>query len=546
MRYLFNILILTFALNAQTMLYPDRIAYFDGGGAAEYGCSREDLVVEAGDVGQSENNATVTTIGMTMPAYADDDLVIVNIGFWQDNTDNTYVTWPAGPNSETVTNITTGYGPSGDDDMPQIAFGWFLADGAYVGGTWNITVSEETRWDGVIIIVPDGEFDADVPISTAFDADSATSGTSPDFDAFSATSDDAGGKLVAFISVDQDPISGTPTGWTDLANDDAGRASIVLSVRDANVTSEESICASGGWTIGGDPWSVWAYIVRSYCEPCSSLAVPTNASTFTISGTASHSKKDTIKVQWRGFSSTDSIVNYDLRYKYLSYPSSHTDGTSLSSGVIGDSANFNDDYFRIDVDDDTTVYVAGFTDNCFGWQGTGNRDTTIVDSTASACESGNEYLEPTSDVTSVFTCGTGTDRYALVDEGYASASSTWPDVIYFEYNANPLTETFGIGNTSSMGASCTTDSIVVFIYAYDAESGTPGSLEAQIDIGGSTETSAEGNQSVTGSSVWYSFRFAGTWTKTQVDAMEIDVIGTGNSESNSTFIGTLTARVYYD
>ncbi|OQY16719.1 MAG: hypothetical protein B6I36_09860, partial [Desulfobacteraceae bacterium 4572_35.1] len=222
------------------------------------------LVIESGDCTQSGNNTSLSTLPLTMPSYADGDLIIVNLGFWQNNNDTTAITWPSGPNSETITSLETGYGGSGDFDLPMIALGWFIGDGSYAGGTFNITVNNATRFDAGIIVVPDGEFDDAKPLSTALDKGYSTADdTTPDFEAFTANSDDADGKLVCFVSVDQDPISGTPTGWTDWIDHDQGRSSIVLSGRDSAVTASESISASGGWTIANDAWTVYAYIVRA-------------------------------------------------------------------------------------------------------------------------------------------------------------------------------------------------------------------------------------------------------------------------------------------
>jgi len=228
------------------------------------------LVIESGDCTQSESNVTSTTIGLTMPSYADGDLVILNIAFWQDGGDTQELTWPAGPNSESITSITTGYGGEGAGAVDTVlaGLGYFIGDGAYAGGTFNVTTDTNTRWNVCVIVVPEGEFDSATPISSANDSQfTITDNTTPDFGAFSASSTDGGGKLIALVTVDQDSISGTPTGWTDLINDDAGRASIVVSGRDAAVTDSESITASGGWTIATDAWAVWAYIVRDFVDP---------------------------------------------------------------------------------------------------------------------------------------------------------------------------------------------------------------------------------------------------------------------------------------
>jgi hypothetical protein len=251
--------------DAGANLYP---LYYQQDGSGGYtavpvGASSDPTTpgVEAGDVTRSGSNATSTTIAMTMPAYADGDLVTVNIGYWQNNNQTNDITWPSGPNGETVTSVVTNYGGSGNYDIALIALGWFIGDGAYAGGTWNITADIGTRWDGAIIITPSGEFDASTPIGATGSDFSSTDDNSPTMPAFTAGSADGDGTLVAFVSVDQDPISGTPTGWTDLVDHDQGRASIVLSVRDTAVTNSESV-SSASWTVANDSWAVYGYIIR--------------------------------------------------------------------------------------------------------------------------------------------------------------------------------------------------------------------------------------------------------------------------------------------
>ncbi len=223
------------------------------------------LTIGVSNCTQSGSNSDSTTFNVTLPAYSNGDLIIVLVDMWQDNNLTTTVTWPSAPDSETVNSLTTGYGAgSGNYDGANIGFCWYIATDDYIGGSWGVTVSDSTRFDASVIRVDAGTFDATTPISTAYDTKSDSANTSsPGFDAFSASSTDGngGGKLMAFVAVDQDPISGTPSGWTDFVDHDQGRCSIVLSGRDAAVTNSESIGASN-WTIAGDAWACYAFIIR--------------------------------------------------------------------------------------------------------------------------------------------------------------------------------------------------------------------------------------------------------------------------------------------
>ncbi len=83
-----------------------------------------DLVIEAGDVTASGSNTTSATLSVDYPAYVSGDLIVLNISMWTDGGTHT-VTWPAGPNSETVTSVTNTSGPEYGDKQ-QLAVGYFV------------------------------------------------------------------------------------------------------------------------------------------------------------------------------------------------------------------------------------------------------------------------------------------------------------------------------------------------------------------------------------------------------------------------------------
>lgn len=211
------------------------------------------------------SNATSTTIGITLPAYSTGDLVIINLDYWGPSAGGAQnITWPSGPNSETITSICTNYG--GDNtstDTALLAIGYYIATDSYAGGTWNVTASVGTRWEAAIIRVDDGAFDTVAPLSTATSQDFSTADeANATIPAFNATSYDADGMLFNVIGVDQDPVTGVPSGYTALQNVDMGRAVLCLAKRDSDVTTSESI-SSAAYTNTADSWAGYAYIVRA-------------------------------------------------------------------------------------------------------------------------------------------------------------------------------------------------------------------------------------------------------------------------------------------
>ena len=226
------------------------------------------LVIEAGDCYTDSNNSDAVGIGVLWPDYSIGDLLIVNIHMWNGNpygANRTISSWPNGWDGETFTVVVNTSGATGNDTV-RIAIGYYIATDDYTNpGTQDMQfiASANTRFATVTVVVPAGEFNADDPISSAFDDKDGT-GTTPNFDAFSANSDDTDGKMLVFVGADQDPVTGTPTGYTELAETDGGRAAVNLGGRDAAVTSSESISASAGWTIATDDWSVYAYIVKTF------------------------------------------------------------------------------------------------------------------------------------------------------------------------------------------------------------------------------------------------------------------------------------------
>lgn len=270
--------------------------------------------IEAGDVTGSSSNSTTTSLSLAYPAYVSGDLIIFHIACWKGN--NT-VTIPSGPNGETGVAIINGYSVDGGANTPSNIIFYYIGTGTVSASNLSVTSSISTRHTTACVKVLAGEFDPTTPISagTGQVGNGATSGSNPEIDAFTAGSTDGGGKLIAHVSVDQDPISGTPTGWTDIYDSDAGRASGVVSVRDADVTDSESITGDGGWTIATDAWGVWAYIVRPsadvnndvYISASANVAAGGEATTARLTAPSGKSGNFTTGRRWDDENGTDSI-----------------------------------------------------------------------------------------------------------------------------------------------------------------------------------------------------------------------------------------------
>ena len=221
------------------------------------------LVIESGDVSVDDDNVTTTTITFAIPVYADGDLVVVQYAMWSNGSSTEISTWFTGPNGETVTEFVAGEG-AGTTHTVYIAVGYFIGDGANASPSNQSSTSDSsTRWSGAAIVVPAGEFDPAKPLSTAFGKDVSTANsTIPNFLTFNANSDDAGGRLLCFIGIDQANVTAHPTGWTELSGDTAGRTRNVLSIRTDDIDASESVTPPSDWTSGSNAWQTYAYIIR--------------------------------------------------------------------------------------------------------------------------------------------------------------------------------------------------------------------------------------------------------------------------------------------
>lgn len=150
--------------------------------------------------------------------------------------------------------------------------------------------------------------------------------------------------------------------------------------------------------------------------------------------------------------------------------------------------------------------------------------------------------------TKQWTPSTGTDHRALLDEAYASPSTS--DYIAAEYNGAVWTDSpFEFADCVSMDAEDLCSQVEILVYGKDTGGGG-GWYEyvgVQLTIGGSTEESNEGDRYLPLNWGWTTYTFDGSWTVSQVNAMTISIhVHSSGSLSNETWVATILARITYD
>jgi len=219
------------------------------------------MSISVSDVTDSGSNITREYQDISYPAYADGDMVVVNISSALIGNVALEVTFPAGPNGETIQLVHDSYGTGTATGDTFATVGYWIGDGSHASGTIRTTTNDSQRFTACTYIVADGDFDITTPISAEKSTNGARTGSSPTMSAFSAGAGDAGGLLVGFVAVQIDPITGTPSGWTAISNQDLGWSAEETTLRDDDVTASESI-SSAAWTIANDAWAVVSYIIR--------------------------------------------------------------------------------------------------------------------------------------------------------------------------------------------------------------------------------------------------------------------------------------------
>ena len=138
----------------------------------------------------------------------------------------------------------------------------WVGDATIGAGSLEWTRGQAESWDGRTILVPAGEFDASTPIGDisgfAGNTDDEITVPTP---AWTAGATDGGGRVVVFLSVDADPITGSVAGWALLANSDLGAVASAIAIRTAAAVNSTAI-SSVTYDIIADTSSSIGIIVR--------------------------------------------------------------------------------------------------------------------------------------------------------------------------------------------------------------------------------------------------------------------------------------------
>jgi len=226
-------------------------------------------VIEAADITDSGNDTIGNPVAVDYAAYSTGDLVIYLLGTDQNITHTIPTTGPNG--DETIVTIYANNNLGGTGGPTSSGF-YYVATSNEIAGSLNVTLSGDEQFAAATINVPSGEFDATTPLQTEVgnDGDDAGTDTAPNTPAWTSGTL-ANGRIVGWIAVDTDAVTGTATGWTIRENNSVyDRVKWIVTTRDTANTASESIAAAA-YTIAGDSWSSLGFVVN---EPQTGSVAP--------------------------------------------------------------------------------------------------------------------------------------------------------------------------------------------------------------------------------------------------------------------------------
>lgn len=205
----------------------------------------------------SGSSSAQSSWGISRPAYSSGDLVLFCL-VSDDATNVASLTIPNGPNGEApVTLITRYFGTSGADQ--RIDVWYYIATSSESAGTFTVTPSASETWYAVSAVCESGDFDTTMPIGGTHSF--SGSGNTPTTGNFITGPFDDGGAIFAWLGVDTDPITSTPSGWTELAYSDNGAESGGLYSYDTDAVADTGMSAFN-WSIANDTWCIYVFCIR--------------------------------------------------------------------------------------------------------------------------------------------------------------------------------------------------------------------------------------------------------------------------------------------
>lgn len=163
---------------------------------------------------------------------------------------------------------------------------------------------------------------------------------------------------------------------------------------------------------------------------------------------------------------------------------------------------------------------------------------------SASCTPGSESIVPDGTTSSDWPQTGSPDSDCTGDCDYINEDDT---SFYLNTAYGSRTGEFTAADTSSMGAACTTTSIVCHAKTYANDASYQGTIEMKIKTGaGSWQTSAEGAQQTTqGSWITLDYTFSTTWSKSEVDALSMQLLSVTDAGSENDRVGYCYCTINY-
>lgn len=210
--------------------------------------------------------ATVTTVGTATDPWtinrsiaSSGDLVIFVLA-WDDSTNTTAVTAPAGANSETAVSIA---GPvaSASTEMRMQAW-YYIATGAWSSGTLSFDPNASETVRAVSFTIPAGQFNASDPIGWAnTTASVGTAESNVNSPTGTTESNDGDGRMYIGFGSDADALTVPGSNWNTINNATGGGVGLAVGSRNTLASNSESVTALTA-TIPSDSWASLAFVVK--------------------------------------------------------------------------------------------------------------------------------------------------------------------------------------------------------------------------------------------------------------------------------------------
>jgi len=274
-------------------------------------------IIIAADALESGNNTASSVWFVSTPGVSTGDLVVWHVG-WDNLTDTVSSNASTAPDGGAITQLVSSAVASQSAEVRGNVY-YKVAATSWAATTVRFTPTATEQWTAVVSRVRQHYYDSSNPIAT-FSTYNLNPTTSPQVSspAFTASTTDSSGLLVAWNVVDADPITSTPAGWQSTRQLDLGAVTHSHSYRNNLVASAESI-PNYSWGIAGDSSITVAYIIR---------ANPNGAQLTGVSATVGRgtAKPTILKVNWAELETPDAAAGGGATLSGFS--------DTLSSGLV--------------------------------------------------------------------------------------------------------------------------------------------------------------------------------------------------------------------